>query len=50
MMTHLTTYQMGTSNQVKKRYFGSKWLGASSKMGHLIKLNKMKNILGQDGN
>ncbi len=30
--------------------FGSKWLVGSSKMGQLIKLNKQKNKLGQDGN
>ncbi len=41
----------GTSNQIKQKIiFGSKWLVGFSKMGHLIKLNKQKNILGQDGN
>jgi hypothetical protein len=43
-------YQMGTSSQVKKKTVGYKWLLGTNKMGHLIKLNKLKNILGQDGN
>ncbi len=49
-MTHLTTYQMDIESSKTKDIFGSEWLMGFSKMGHLIKLNKQKNILGQDGN